>query len=73
MLLRLADFHLFPPGLRCRDDASQKHFSWFSDWIQKVQEHVNLVDLVKSFPMSTYNLLAKLDFDTAENEPFKLG
>ena len=31
------------------DDACQKRVSWFSDWIQKVQKRVNLVDLVKSF------------------------
>ena len=31
------------------DDACQKRFSWFPDWIQKVQKRVNLVDLVKSF------------------------
>ena len=31
------------------DDACQKRFSWFSDWIPKVQKSVNLVDLVKSF------------------------
>ena len=32
-----------------------------------MQKHVNLVDLVKSFPT---NFLAKIGFDTAENEPF---
>ena len=31
-------------------DASKKHFSWFPDWIQKVQGNVNLVDLGKGFP-----------------------
>ena len=31
------------------DDACQKRFSWFPDWIQKVQKCVNLGDLVKSF------------------------
>ena len=33
--------------------------------------HVNLVDLVKSFLSSIYYLVAKIGFDTAENEPFK--
>ena len=37
------------------DDACQKRFSWFSDWIQKVQQFVNLVDLVKSFHPSIYS------------------
>ena len=31
------------------DHACQKRFSWFPDWIQKVQTYVNLVDFVKSF------------------------
>ena len=45
-----------------------------------MQKHVNLVDLVKSFPFSQSSfrtdsnsneyLLAKIGFDTAENEPF---
>ena len=49
---RRVPFALFssPPSRpRCPDDASQKRFSWFSDWIQKVQKCGNLVDLVKSF------------------------
>ena len=58
------------------NDASQKRFSWFSDWIQKVlfskKTHVNLVDLVKSFPTSIYYLLAKIGFDRAENEPLSV-
>ena len=35
-----------------------------------MQKHVNLVDLVKSFPTNTsiYYLLAKIGVDTAENE-----
>ena len=33
---------------RCPDDASQKRFSWFSDWIQKVQRNSKLIDLAKS-------------------------
>ena len=43
-------------------------------WIPKVQKFVNLVDLVKSFQTITsiYYLLAKFDFDTAENEPLKV-
>ena len=35
------------------DVACKKRFSWFSDWIPKVQTCVNLVDLVKSFQTST--------------------
>ena len=38
-----------PSRPRCPNDASQKRFSLFSDWIQKVQKCGNLVDLVKSF------------------------
>ena len=34
--------------------------------------HVNLVDLVKSFPTSIYYVLAKIGVDTAENEPLKV-
>ena len=30
-------------------DACQKRFSWFFNWIPKLQKFVNLVDLVKSF------------------------
>ena len=43
------------------DDACQKRFSWFLDWIPKLQKCVNLVGLVKRF--RTSNLLAKLGFD----------
>ena len=33
------------------EDAYQKRFSWFFNWIPKVQKYVlvNIVDLVKSF------------------------
>ena len=34
---------------------------------------VNLVDLVKNFQTSVYYLLTKFGFDTAENEPLKVG
>ena len=34
-----------------------------------MQKHVNLVDLVKSFPTSIF--LAKFGFDTADNKPDK--
>ena len=35
-----------------------------------MQKHVNLVDLVKSFPTNSKEyLLAKVGVDTAENEP----
>mgnify|MGYP003318247517 CR=1 FL=1 len=37
-----------------------------------VQKCVHLVDLVKSFQTSIYYLLAKIGFDTAENEPLKV-
>ena len=49
-------------------------FFLFSDWNPKVQKHVNLVDLVKSFTQSIYylDILAKFGFDTAENESFKV-
>ena len=42
--------------------------------IQKVQRNtsIHLIDLVKSFQTSIY-LLAKVGFDTAENEPLKFG
>ena len=32
----------------------QKRFSWFSGWIPKVHEFVDLVDLVKNFLTSAY-------------------
>ena len=54
------------------EDACQKRFSWFFYWIPKVQKRVNLVDLVKSFQTSIWNLLAKFGVDTAENEPLKV-
>ena len=41
-----------------------------------VQTCVNLVDLVKSFNTSTsidYYLIAKIGFDTAENESYKVS
>ena len=37
-----------------------------------MQKRVNLVDLVKSFPMNIYHLLTKISVDTAENEPLKV-
>ena len=41
--------------------------------VQKVQKHVNLVDLVRaSDPNSNEYLLAKFGVDTAENEPLKV-
>ena len=45
-----------------------KRFSWFFNWIPKVQKRVNLVDIVKSFQSSIYYFLAKIGVDTAENE-----
>ena len=37
-----------------------------------MQKHVNLVDLVKSFPTNIYIVLAKFGVDTEENEPYKV-
>jgi len=37
-----------------------------------VQNHVNLVGLVKSFSTIYIYVLAKFSFDTAENEPFEV-
>ena len=37
-------FSSSPSRPRCPDDASQKQFSWFSDWIPKVQTFVHLVN-----------------------------
>ena len=38
-----------------------------------VQKHVNLVDLVKSFPTNIFNyFVAKFGVDTEENEPYKV-
>ena len=54
------------------DDACQKRFSWFSDWIQKVQKCVDLADLVKSFQTSIYYLLANFGVDKAEKGPLKV-
>ena len=45
---------------------------WLFYWIPKVQKCFNLVDIVKSFQPSIYYLLAKIGFDTAENEPLKV-
>ena len=50
------------------DDACQKLFSWFSDWIQKVQKCVNL-DLEND---DNEWLVEKIGFDTAENGPSKV-
>ena len=49
------------------EDACQKRFSGFFNWIPKVQKRVNLVDLVQRFAKKY--LIAKFSFDTAENEP----
>ena len=37
-----------------------------------MQKHVNLLDLVKSFPTRIYYVLAKFGFDIAENELSKV-
>ena len=39
---------------------------------KSVYARVNLADLVKSFQMSVYYLLAKIGVDTAENGPLKV-
>ena len=56
------------------EDACQKRFSGFFNWIPKVQKCVNLVDLVKSFQTSIYYqyLLTNIGVDTAENGPLKV-
>merc|ERR1712139_490797 len=36
-----------------------------------VQRNISLIDLAKSFPTNKY-LIAKISFDTAENEPLKV-
>ena len=38
------------------DDACQKRFSWFPDWIEKVQDAVNLADLKKCLKMRQFSL-----------------
>ena len=43
--------------------------SFWNIEVWAVQKHVNLVDLVKSFPK---NVFAKFGVDTAENEPHKV-
>ena len=40
--------------------------------VQKRVNLVNLVNLVKGFQTSSYYLLAKFGFDTAENESLKV-
>ena len=53
------------------EDACQKRFSWFFNWIPKVQKCVNLVDLVKSFQTSlSMSLFLNLLFerDSYSNE-----
>ena len=46
-------------------------FGWnFEIWA--VQKHVNLVDLIKSFPTSIYLQNFKIGVDTAENEPLEV-
>ena len=44
-------------------------FHGFSIGFQRCNKCVNLLDLVKSFHTSIYYLVAKIGFDTAENEP----
>ena len=64
------------------EDACQKRFSWFFNWIPKVHKcsflpkthkcNVNLVDLVEKFQTSIQSLLEKFGVDMAENEPLKV-
>ena len=57
----------------CPEDACPKRFSWFFYWIPKVQKHINLVDLVKSFPTSIYlQNLASIQPRTAPRNSFSL-
>ena len=37
-----------------------------------VERHIDLIDVVESFPTSTKCLIAKFGFDTAENESLKV-
>ena len=39
-------------------------------WKLKKEKNVEVVDFVKSFPTSI--LIAQINFDTAENKPFKV-
>ena len=51
-----------------------KHFGRLLRWnvvVGAMKKSVIPVDLVKSFRMSSYHLLAKIGVDTAENEPLK--
>ena len=42
-------------------------------WIPKVQKYVNLVNIIKyRRELSNEYLIAKIGFDTAENEPLKV-
>ena len=50
-------------------DASQKRFSWIPDWIQKVQGTKS--DRSRQEISNEY-LVAKIGFDSAENEPLKV-
>ena len=57
------------------DDACQKGFSWFPDWIQKVQKCIK-THKYKSCrsrqELSREYLLANIGVDTAENGPLKV-
>ena len=44
------------------DDACQKRFSWFFNWIPKVQKRVNLVDLAKSCPNFDFSVSLRIPF-----------
>ena len=68
----------FPGRVFRPEDACPRRFSWFFNWIPKVQKRVNLVDLVKGFQTrerdsySNEYSLEKFGVDTAENGPLKV-
>ena len=59
-----------PLNFLIRSEASQKRFSWFSDWIQKVQKACKSCRSRQE--LSNEYLLAEIVFDTAENGPLKV-
>ena len=65
----LTKFNRFFNSERCK-----KRFSWFFNWIAKVQTRVNLVDLVKSFHFSVslyMSLFLNLLFEQDSYSKFK--
>ena len=63
----------FKCGAVLRPDACPQCFSWFFNWIPKVQKCVDLCKSCRSRQeLSNEYLPAKFGFDTAENEPLKV-